>query len=137
MTLHRYYIWANRMRTHFDEILSRGVPVETVEIECLLYMSYWYGGLYVVIEGWQALKLTDPIIDSLLQSPNVKLLRQYRNGTFHFQIKYYNDKFSSFTKGTDAVAWVRKLNTEFGRYFLGAYPHRPSGSAAVELQGRT
>jgi hypothetical protein len=121
--LHRYYIWANRMRTHFDDILSRGAPVGTTELECFLYMSYWYGGLYVVIEGWRVLKLADPAIDTLLQSPNVKLLREYRNGTFHFQRKYLSDKFTGlFAKGIDVVTWVRALNLEFGRYFLEAKP---------------
>lgn len=118
-TLHRYYIWANRMRTHFDEVLSKGVPVGKDEIECFLYMSYWYGGLYVVIEGWRELKITDPVIDTLLQSPNVQLLRRYRNGTFHFQRKYLDEKFTDlFAKGSYTVAWVRNLNVEFGRYFL-------------------
>lgn len=61
------------------------------EIESFLYMSYWYGGLYVVIEGWQRLKLSDDIIDNLLISSNVQLLKRYRNGVFHFQ-KEYIDK---------------------------------------------
>jgi hypothetical protein len=84
VTLHRYYIWANRMRTHFDEVISKGMLDGKAEIESFLYMSYWYGGLYVVIEGWRELKLTDNTIDILLQSPNVELLRRYRNAVFHF-----------------------------------------------------
>jgi hypothetical protein len=113
------------MRTHFDAVLSKGTSVEEMrtQIECLLYMSYWYGGLYVVIEGWRDLKLADPIINTLLQSPNVRLLRRYRNGTFHFQKKYLDERFTDlFAKGVDAVKWVRDLNSEFGRYFLAAKP---------------
>ena len=54
VTLHRYFIWANHMRTHFveifDEILATKKQLEgATEIESFLYMSYWYGGLYVVI----------------------------------------------------------------------------------------
>jgi len=63
------------MRTHFDEVLAQGVPAGKAEIESFLYMSYWYGALYVVIEGWRELKLVDPAIDQLLQSSNVDLLR--------------------------------------------------------------
>jgi hypothetical protein len=48
-------------------------------------MSYWYAALYVVIEGWRDLGLADATIDALLQSPNVDLLKRYRNGVFHFQ----------------------------------------------------
>jgi len=118
-SLHRYFIWANRMRTHFDEILSRGGYDEKIEFESWLYMSYWYGGLYVVIEGWRKLQLTDTVIDNLLLHPYVDLLRLYRNGTFHFHQDYHDKKFISFMKeGGDSAAWIRDLNEQFGRYFL-------------------
>lgn len=32
-----------------------------------IFMSYWYGGLYVVIEGWKELGLHDPEIDQLIE----------------------------------------------------------------------
>src|SRR5438034_786877 len=89
--LHRYYIWANRMRTHFDDLL--GDQTRRSEIESLLYMSYWYSALFVVIEGWRHLGLSEPTIDALLASPNVDLLRRYRNGVFHFQKDYSDDRF--------------------------------------------
>ena len=93
----------------------------------MLYMSYWYGGLYVVIEGWRRLKLSDQVIDTLLNSPNVDLLRRYRNGCFHFQEKYFDDRFLKFIdEGTDVVWWVRELNQQLGRFFLA----RPTPTAA-------
>ena len=41
VTLHRYFIWANRMRTHFDEILAEILAAKrqlegTTEIESSL-----------------------------------------------------------------------------------------------------
>ena len=116
--LHRYFIWANRMRVHFDGLLGKherpGWQVET-----RLYMSYWYGGLYVVIEGWQELNLSDPEIDRLLSSRNVSLLRRYRNGTFHFQKLYDDDRFMDLiTKGENVVTWVQNLHDELDRFFL-------------------
>jgi hypothetical protein len=115
------------MRVHFDEKiplvneqLTKEPEVITSEfIEANLYMSCWYGGLYVVIEGWQKLGLSDSIIDQLLTSPNVRLLKQYRNGVFHFQKAYFDERFTNFmTKGENAVNWVRDLNRAFGGYFL-------------------
>jgi hypothetical protein len=124
-TLHKYYFWANRMRTHFDDIIANRAPDEEYsekEDESNLYMSYWYGGLYVVIEGWRELALTDNKIDSLLTSPNIDLLRRYRNGVFHFQRDYFDERFIEFIRnGINCVEWIRNLNREFGRYFLEWY----------------
>ena len=122
--LHRYYIWANRMRTSFDELLQeKQLATKPLrkgwDIEANLYMSYWYGGLYVVVEGWKELGLRNDVIDNLLKSPNVELLRRYRNGVFHFQKEYHDERFLGFMRdGRDAVEWVRSLNLEFGRVFL-------------------
>ena len=121
--LHRYFIWGNKMREHFDEKLRQHPRNKKekngLEIETILYMSYWYGGLYVVIEGWKELSLKDELIDELLRSKNVELLKRYRNATFHYQEEYWSKKFTDFMdSGRNCVKWIRKLNSEFGRYFL-------------------
>jgi len=120
LALHRYYIWANRMRTHFDEVIQGSVyGGARSEIESFLYMSYWYGGLFVVIEGWRELGLSEPTVDKLLASPNVELLRRYRNGVFHFQRDYNDDRFLAFMReGEKTVPWVRDVTLHLGRYFL-------------------
>lgn len=129
-TLHRYFIWANKMRTLFNVILKlkKRIRKSQYEIESFMYMSYWYAGLYVVIEGWKELGLADKKIDPMLESPNVKLLRRYRNGVFHFQKKYYDKRFMDFVHyGQDAISWVKILNREFGRYFLEWAAKRKKG----------
>ena len=83
-----------------------------------VFLSHWYAALFVVIEGWHQMKLKDIVIDDLLSSCNVDLLRRFRNGVCHFQPNYLDDRFITFMAEPTTVAWVRKLNTEFGRYFL-------------------
>ena len=112
------------MRVHFDDALRKKLENKMLDghfaIETNLYMSYWYGGLYVVIEGWKKLKLLDSRINPLLKSKNVSLLKRYRNGVFHFQENYNDNRFLDFiTQGENCVAWIRQLNSEFGRFFLG------------------
>jgi hypothetical protein len=112
------------MRTHFYEVLARGTNIleGAGSIESFLYMSYWYAGLYVVIEGWKELHLSDAVIDEVLQSSNVALLKRYRNGVFHFQSDYDDKRFEEFmTQGVDTVTWVRRLNDQFGRFFLQTF----------------
>ena len=54
-----------------------------------------------MIEGWRALKLSDPNVDSLLSvTKNVKLLKKYRNGVYHYQKNYFDNRFMNLmTKG--------------------------------------
>lgn len=127
ITLHRYFIWADRMKVHFDEVLKKfgseavsGDPTKKKEgIEIFLYMSLWYATFYVLITGWQELKLSDEKIDTLLQSKNVDLLRRYRNGVFHFQKDYHDERFMKLMKeGEDVANWIRDLRDEFSRWFL-------------------
>jgi hypothetical protein len=80
-------------------------------------MSYWYGARFVVVEGYQTLRLTDDAIDQLLDSPNTDLLRRYRNGSFHYQPTYFDSRFVDFLREGEATAeWVAQLHRELGRY---------------------
>ena len=126
VALHRYYIWANRLREHFDRVVESRIttPESRVPDDILLasdhglFMSHWYAALYVVVEGWQRLNLQDPRIDKLLESPNVGFLKQYRHFVCHYHPEYYDEKMAGFMSSADSVEWVRALNRELGRYFL-------------------
>lgn len=120
ITLHRYYIWANKMRDHFDLLINTKNQIEEYryEIEAVMYMSLWYACLYVVIEGWQELRLSDDVVNKLLESEYVQKLKRYRNGVFHFQKEYKDIRFEELDKEKGAVEWIRKLNSELGRFFL-------------------
>ena len=83
-------------------------------------MTYWYGGLYVVIEGWRAPELHDPEVDELLDSPNTGLLKRFRNGAFHFQQKWLDARISEFMGSPDSVPWVRRLTAAFRRHLMAA-----------------
>ncbi len=43
-------------------------------------------------QGWE-LGLADKEVDALIASQNVELLRRYRNGVFHFQREYFDERF--------------------------------------------
>ena len=125
-TLHRYFIWANRMRVHFFDLLPKiagdSDPVSALMIEANMYMSLWYGELYVVVEGWKELALADLTVDGLLQSQNVDLLRRYRNGAFHFQKEYFDERFIALIRdGKNVATWVHDLNRAFAAYFLNKF----------------
>lgn len=122
LALHRYYIWANRLREHFDSAIAvmplSDQPERMFADDQGLFLCYWYAALYVVVEGWQELKLADTEIDALLTSPNVDLLRRFRNGVCHYQRNYSDPRFLDLMQAQGVVPWVRPLNQAFGRYFF-------------------
>jgi hypothetical protein len=123
MTLHRYYIWANKFRTRFYKTLEKhGTPQPNSLIwfadDTGLFLSYWYSALYVVVEGWQELGCEDPEVDALLASANVQHLRRYRNGVCHFQRTYLDNRFLELMTSPDSVQWVQSLTYAFGSFFM-------------------
>lgn len=125
--LHRYLIYANKMRRHFKRDLTHFTLGKKEIIHDLNFlvsdhyisMSYWYVALYIVIEGWKELNLHDMEIDQLLDSPNVDLLRRYRHGVCHFQkTSYFHNKLMDFISSKDSAIWVNQLHDTLSRYFL-------------------
>ncbi len=88
-----------------------------------------------MIEGWKQLKLSDSKVDSLLTSPNVRLLKEYRNGVFHFQKNYVDDRFVGFMRAKNSADWVRNVHSEFGNIFsLEKSQFEPVSRAGVDPQ---
>lgn len=131
--LGRYCLWADKLQhDFFRHIMDRTEPDDFhFEEHGHIYMSYWYGALYVVVEGWRELKLTDLVIDGLLCSTNVELLRRYRNGVFHFQRNFYDQRFwDLMLAGRESVEWVSQLHREFRRYFVAFFAARKKARTA-------
>jgi len=77
-----------------------------------VYLSYWYAGLYVVCEGWQELKLSDPEILDLLKSPHLEGLKRFRNGVYHYQADYFDKRLMRAFAGG---AGFRQLDNRTGK----------------------
>jgi len=122
LALQRYYIWANRLREHFDSAVANLAPTacpdELFVNDCGQFHSHWYAALFVVVEGWEAIKVSDSEINVLSTSPNVDLLRRFRNRVCHYQRNYNDPRFLDLWQAQGVVPWVRQLNLAFGRYFL-------------------
>jgi len=135
IALHRHFMAANKMRILFEQAVADpqkwnrfpdAAPLEKFMLmhadDYGIFMFYWYSGLYVVIEGFQELKLKDQKIESLLQSPNTDALRLIRNATFHFQKEFFSPKMASFMASKDSVPWVFALTEAFSGFFLTEMP---------------
>jgi len=126
VTLHRYFIWANRLREYFDTTLHNHDLPSDMESTIRwfindpgLFQTHWYASLYVVIEAWLELGFRDPEIDNLLGNERmVSLLRRYRNGTFHFQPDYFSEKLFEMVREPGSATWVREVHAAFGKHFM-------------------
>lgn len=124
--LHRYFLWSARMREMFHRAFEKAESdfQKSDAIHREPYMPYWYSGMHVVIESWRELGLHDAEIDALLESPHVELLRRYRNGAFHYQRVYWDERFTAFLAGSDdesaerIAEWTVRLHNAFRRWFV-------------------
>jgi hypothetical protein len=148
--LHRYFIWANRMRDHLvdlfeDEINPFYARLSAEELESLtgqdvsdqlwsiplfMYLSYWLAALYIVTEGWQALKLSDERVDARLTDEALTRLRQFRNAVLHYQPEYVDKRVQSVFNDLEGVSrWAHELHDAYSAFFLEYYQHRSAGGA--------
>ena len=124
LTLHRYWIWANRLRHHYEAALATGVGAGPLDPDTWfagdigLFLGHWYSSLFVVVEGWGEMGLSDPRVDQLLGSPFVENLRRFRNGVCHFQQNYFDDRFIEIAANPASVPWVRELHQRLGECLL-------------------
>lgn len=152
-SLFRYFEWADDMRRQYLQLLSNNLgqlrSATTVEqalerakadialgqrtiavLYAFPYMSYYYGGMYVVIRGWGRLQCQDPEIDDLLRSPFVRTLREHRNASFHFSPEYFDSRMQAFVNEPDSEVWLGDLHAAFARWFrfhLKLRPHQGPG----------
>jgi len=146
-TLYRYYLYAVVMRDNLkkenigDFIKKLADDASSVLLILSspigVYMTYFYSALYLVIEGWKELKLSDEKIDNLIASPHTNKLRLFRNATFHYQKEPLSPKLLQFL-GTEEEAtekWIGELHTEFGRFFKNNSFETPA-ELMKEIEGK-
>ena len=76
-------------------------------------MCYWYSSLYVVVEAWDQLGFSEPVIDRLLPHPKQfrTLLRRHRNAIFHCRQSLLDPRVVELlAHGAVHVYWVWALH---------------------------
>lgn len=97
------------------------------------YAGYWLSGLYVVVEGFQQLKLDGQMVPEIT-SEHVKRLKKFRNGSFHFQRSRKKQlQFLQMGAGEwDALDWAERLHAQLETFFLNhlGRPGEPTSGGA-------
>lgn len=81
--------------------------------ELLTYLYYWLSGLFVVVEGFNKLKLKDAHVQQLFNS-HVQALRELRHQTYHFVL----EKPTEPPKMIDhlKLSWAEELHHAIGAH---------------------
>lgn len=118
----RYLHWADVHRRHFEGWMEQEHDVSNNREgwEFIALLSAWYASLWVVVEGWKSIPLTNPSVDELLQiAPRYEaLLKRYRNGVFHYQPRLIERRLLDFlAEEAGSVSWIHLLHSEFCRFY--------------------
>jgi hypothetical protein len=126
VALHKHWITADSIKQFMlAEMPANGAEGLSPELLKMAQMhsmgtrlSVFYALIFVVVEGYQELKLTDKTIDDLLlKTEFVDALRRFRNAVFHYQGDPLSSKLMDFLNAQDSDKWVKSLYESFGRYF--------------------
>jgi len=129
LSLYSKYLWVNELYARYRSAYRRegdflSQALQTGEIGSFeegfrseMYMSLWFSTLYIVVEGWPALRERDDTLKSLLRSPNKDLLRQFRDATFHASDWEDAGLAGLVAKGQASFEWVEKVTLAFRRFF--------------------
>jgi len=71
-------------------------------------LSLTFAALYAVVEKWQEWKFSDPEVDRLLESPNVRLLEKHRHVVFHAD-HYDHKDMRRFAEQKGITDWADEL----------------------------
>lgn len=102
-------------------LTARGTPSDRAVQELVVFNSYWFASLHVVVEGWRALGLTCPRIDPLIEG-HADSLRLFRNAVVHFQPK---DAKHQQWFDDEKWNWAEHLTFAF-KFFFEANEEMPS-----------
>lgn len=128
LALTRYWLCADHLRTCFFEAFRDSNARHLIDVHADLGVSYywvsgpgvfsslWFGALFVVIEGYRDLALSDLYIDALLQSDHANALRLYRNGVFHFQTDVFPAKLLHLHETQESEQWINELHRRLGAF---------------------
>ncbi|HYR88494.1 MAG TPA: hypothetical protein VE422_30725 [Terriglobia bacterium] len=122
-SLGRYFLWSDQLKEEFEEAL-RDEPHDDAPKtrewfggRTAVFLSHWLASLYVVVEGYRSQQLYDESVEDLLKSPHADLLRRYRNGVFHFQADYWDDRFIDWFD-VPTVDWSTALHRALHEFIL-------------------
>jgi hypothetical protein len=116
MTLHRYFLHAQRNRNLFLAELQGEHPDGPV---ARLHLELWYACLVPVLEGWRKEKIKNAAVTAFMRHHRkIKLLSQCRNAVFHYSPHYLDERIEKLIDEEEIITWVHGLHDAISAFFL-------------------
>lgn len=100
------------------------------ELELETFLSFWLSGLFVVVEGFNRLKIKDPRVQRLFLA-HVSDLKELRHETYHFTV--------SRLKGSKVISnlnWAEELHAAIGEFIEEHVTRRAHAERLLELRSK-
>lgn len=129
-SLYKHWVTADAVRARMLLPLPQdgsNLPPELAEISqtfsSMHALVVFYGLLYVVVEGYQALSPRYEMLDDLLSEGNyVSQLKRFRNATFHYQEDPFDKRLTNFLNEKDSAVWIKRVHLAFEDFFRSSLP---------------
>lgn len=112
----RYYLTADYLFFDLHRLVRSDVTPDPIQrpLERFVKVAMWCSTVFVLIEGWRKWKLSNPVVDTMLQDEKVDLLRQFRNKTFHAEPEVVHEAQRRFLDAVDSMDWIYSLRRAIG-----------------------
>lgn len=126
----KYIYRSDIERNNFEKLAQN----DDSGIRFFIYSSQWLASLYVVVEGWHSLKVSDIAIDKLLSvyEDYVLTIKRCRNAVYHYQKDVLDKRVEKAVGDKEILIWAGALLDEFIR-FLYIYPFMAHGICEESL----
>jgi hypothetical protein len=115
----------------FDGDIDR-INAEGYSWEFVTYLSYWLSGLFVVVEGFNKLKLKDARVQRLFNE-HVSALKQLRHETYHFAV----EKNPAATEVIRGLNWAEELHEAIGGHLRAVIKRKAAVERLMEIRLKT
>ena len=128
VSLHRHWVWADRMKELFEFYLEKEWPIPDEDLKpdsphlissLFTCMCLWYGLLYATCDGIEAhAKVKVASIAPDYDKASAKL-RRFRNAMFHVQPEYWSDKLMDVIGDGNLPDTIRAIHKQVGDWLEG------------------
>lgn len=120
-------VWARRLTDdqQVAEVMESARLVRNTDTSIAFGMlALHLATLYAVAEKWKEWRFTDPIVDQLLTSPHLKVLKRYRHTVFHVDLLDAPGA-AALAASQEVVDWSKELAAAFRAALVAAWSKVP------------